>query len=78
MAAPTVLTHPIARFVVRRLAYSAVVLLGVAVVVFALVHLVPGDPVRIAGDADAAAGGAVAAPTQDDARPAANGADSDS
>ena len=48
MAAPTVLTHPIARFVVRRLAYSAVVLLGVAVVVFALVHLVPGDPVRIA------------------------------
>ncbi|MES1931118.1 RND family efflux transporter MFP subunit [Salinisphaera shabanensis T35B1] len=37
-----------------------------------------GDPVRIAGDADAAAGGAVAAPTQDDARPAANGADSDS
>lgn len=37
-----------------------------------------GDPVRIADDADAAAGGAVAAPTQDDARPAANGADSDS
>ncbi len=28
--------------------YSAVVLLGVLVVVFALVHLVPGDPVRIA------------------------------
>ena len=48
MSAPSVLTHPIARFVVRRLAYSAVVLLGVAVVVFALVHLVPGDPVRIA------------------------------
>lgn len=42
------LTHPIARFVARRLVYSAVVLLGVAVVVFALVHLVPGDPVRIA------------------------------
>ncbi|MDY6997990.1 MAG: ABC transporter permease [Actinomycetota bacterium] len=48
MAAPTVLTHPITRFVARRLVYSAVVLLGVAVVVFALVHLVPGDPVRIA------------------------------
>ena len=51
MAASTslpVLTHPIVRFVARRLAYSAVVLLGVAVAVFALVHLVPGDPVRIA------------------------------
>jgi len=41
-------THPIARFLVRRLLYSAVVLIGVLVVVFALVHLVPGDPVRIA------------------------------
>ncbi|WP_238886213.1 ABC transporter permease [Mycobacterium sp. IDR2000157661] len=41
-------THPIARFLARRLAYSAVVLLGVLVLVFALVHLVPGDPVRIA------------------------------
>ncbi|WP_242456289.1 ABC transporter permease [Mycolicibacterium sp. P1-18] len=35
-------------FVARRLAYSLVVLLGVLVVVFALVQLVPGDPVRIA------------------------------
>jgi peptide/nickel transport system permease protein len=35
-------------FLVRRLIYSLVVLLGVLVVVFALVHLVPGDPVRIA------------------------------
>jgi len=41
-------THPIARFLARRLAYSAVVLFGVLIVVFALVHLVPGDPVRIA------------------------------
>jgi len=41
-------THPIARFLARRLVYSAVVLIGVLVVVFALVHLVPGDPVRIA------------------------------
>lgn len=48
MAAVSVLTHPITRFVARRLLYSAVVLLGVLVVVFALVHLVPGDPVRIA------------------------------
>ncbi|MGB2919406.1 MAG: ABC transporter permease [Mycobacterium sp.] len=48
MAAVSVLTHPIARFVARRLVYSAVVLLGVLMVVFALVHLVPGDPVRIA------------------------------
>ena len=42
------LTHPITRFLARRLAYSAVVLFGVLIVVFALVHLVPGDPVRIA------------------------------
>ena len=41
-------THPILRFLARRLAYALVVLLGVLVVVFALVHLVPGDPVRIA------------------------------
>jgi len=40
--------HPIARFIARRLLYSAVVMLGVLIVVFALVHLVPGDPVRIA------------------------------
>jgi len=44
----TAVTHPIVRFLVRRLLYSLVVLLGVLVVVFALVHLVPGDPVRIA------------------------------
>lgn len=43
-----VLSHPIARFVARRVLYSLIVLLGVTVVVFALVHLVPGDPVRIA------------------------------
>ena len=36
------------RFLALRLLYSLVVLLGVLVVVFALVHLVPGDPVRIA------------------------------
>ena len=39
---------PILRFILRRIASSFVVLLGVIVVVFALVHLVPGDPVRIA------------------------------
>lgn len=44
----SVLTHPITRFVARRLLYSAVVLFGVLVLVFALVQLVPGDPVRIA------------------------------
>lgn len=48
MSLPRVMTHPIVRFVVRRLVYSAVVLIGVLIVVFALVHLVPGDPVRIA------------------------------
>ena len=42
------MTHPIVRFLARRLLYSLVVLIGVLVVVFALVHLVPGDPVRIA------------------------------
>lgn len=46
--APAILTHPVTQFVARRLAYSAVVMLGVLVLVFALVHLVPGDPVRIA------------------------------
>ncbi len=40
--------HPIVEFLARRLLYSAVVLIGVLIVVFALVHLVPGDPVRIA------------------------------
>ena len=36
------------RYVVRRLAQSAVVLLGVSVLVFAVIHLVPGDPIRVA------------------------------
>ena len=44
----SIVTHPITRFVARRVLYSLIVLLGVTVVVFALVHLVPGDPVRIA------------------------------
>ncbi|WP_197379885.1 ABC transporter permease [Mycolicibacterium mengxianglii] len=43
-----ILTSPILRFLARRLLYTLVVLFGVLVVVFALVHLVPGDPVRIA------------------------------
>ncbi|MDN4480970.1 ABC transporter permease [Demequina muriae] len=43
-----VLTSPTLRFLLRRLAQSAVVLFGVMVVVFSLVQLVPGDPVRIA------------------------------
>jgi len=38
----------VGRFVLRRLAQSAVVLLGVTLVVFLLLQLVPGDPVRIA------------------------------
>jgi peptide/nickel transport system permease protein len=48
MILPAFMTHPMARFLVRRVGYSLVVLIGVLVVVFALVHLVPGDPVRIA------------------------------
>lgn len=38
----------IAAFLGWRLLYSAIVLLGVLVVVFSLVHFVPGDPVRLA------------------------------
>jgi peptide/nickel transport system permease protein len=38
----------VAQYLARRLLYSLVVLLGVLVVVFAIVHMVPGDPVRIA------------------------------
>ncbi len=34
-------------YLLRRIAQAAVVLLGVSVVVFALVHLVPGDPIRV-------------------------------
>ena len=37
-----------AGYVVRRVAQSLVALLGVSIVVFALIHLVPGDPVRVA------------------------------
>ncbi|WBB52899.1 ABC transporter permease [Verrucosispora sp. WMMD573] len=37
-----------ARFVIRRLLQSAIVLLGVTLVVFLLLQLVPGDPVRVA------------------------------
>jgi peptide/nickel transport system permease protein len=48
MSLPAFMTHPMVRFLVRRVGYSLVVLIGVLVVVFALVHLVPGDPVRIA------------------------------
>ncbi|PPK97790.1 peptide/nickel transport system permease protein [Kineococcus xinjiangensis] len=35
-------------YLLRRAGQSAVVLLGVAIAVFALMHLVPGDPVRLA------------------------------
>ena len=35
-----------ARYLVRRLALTVPVLLGVATLVFALIHLVPGDPVQ--------------------------------
>jgi peptide/nickel transport system permease protein len=38
----------VARFVVRRGVQALVALLGVSVVVFALIHLVPGDPIRAA------------------------------
>jgi peptide/nickel transport system permease protein len=35
------------RFVLRRLSQAAVVLLGVSLIVFMLVQLVPGDPIRV-------------------------------
>jgi peptide/nickel transport system permease protein len=38
----------VARFALRRGAQALVALLGVSIVVFALIHLVPGDPVRTA------------------------------
>jgi peptide/nickel transport system permease protein len=38
----------VARYVLRRSAQALVALLGVSIVVFALIHLVPGDPVRTA------------------------------
>ena len=47
-SAPRVASNPVVRFLARRLLYSIVVMIGVLVVVFMLVHLVPGDPVRIA------------------------------
>jgi ABC-type dipeptide/oligopeptide/nickel transport system permease component len=34
------------RFIVRRLLLTIPVLLGVATLVFSLIHLVPGDPVQ--------------------------------
>lgn len=36
------------RYIIRRGAQAAAVLFGVSVLVFAIVHLVPGDPIRIA------------------------------
>jgi peptide/nickel transport system permease protein len=35
-------------YVVRRLLQTLGVLFGVSIVVFAIIHLVPGDPVRLA------------------------------
>jgi len=44
----------VARFVLRRLMLTVPVLLGVATLVFGLIHLVPGDPVQVMlGDAAA-------------------------
>ncbi len=36
------------RFVLRRVGEAAIVLVGVSVLVFSIIHLVPGDPVRLA------------------------------
>lgn len=45
---PGFLGNPTVQFVLRRLGYSAIVLLGVIIVVFAMMQLVPGDPIRVA------------------------------
>lgn len=39
---------PLLLFTAKRLAYSAIVLLGVMTVVFLMLQLVPGDPIRVA------------------------------
>lgn len=39
--------RPLLRYVARRVAQSLIVLVGVTLVVFTLIHLVPGDPVRV-------------------------------
>ena len=36
------------RFVLRRVGEAAIVLVGVSILVFSIIHLVPGDPVRLA------------------------------
>jgi peptide/nickel transport system permease protein len=38
----------VGRYILKRAAQAVVVLLGVSVIVFSLVHLVPGDPIRTA------------------------------
>jgi peptide/nickel transport system permease protein len=40
--------HGAAWFVARRVGQAVIVLLGVSVLVFSIIHLVPGDPVRLA------------------------------
>ena len=35
------------RFLIRRLLATLLVMLGVSFVVFMIIHLVPGDPVRV-------------------------------
>lgn len=36
------------RYVLRRLGQAVIVLLGVSILTFAIVHLIPGDPIRVA------------------------------
>lgn len=45
---PAWLRSSTAQFVLRRLGYSLAVLLGVIIVVFTMLQLVPGDPIRVA------------------------------
>jgi peptide/nickel transport system permease protein len=40
--------RPLARYLLRRAGQAVVVLFGVSVAVFSIMHLVPGDPVRLA------------------------------
>ena len=47
-SAPAFLQSPLLRFILKRLAYTVIVLIGVMIAVFFLIQIVPGDPVRIA------------------------------
>ncbi len=40
------------RYILRRLIYMFPILIGVSIVVFMILHLVPGDPARLVASSD--------------------------